>query len=46
MASEKLGEVQNYKILSVRKSRVEAALSSSTNPEERTKLHGEPLERG
>ncbi|MEH8048571.1 hypothetical protein P9057_12430 [Gallibacterium anatis] len=35
--------MQNYEILSARKSQVEAALSSTTNPEESTKLHGKTL---
>ncbi|URL05864.1 hypothetical protein L4F92_07230 [Avibacterium sp. 21-595] len=40
-ASEQLGAVQNYEVLSARKSQVEKALSNSTNPEERAKLQGE-----
>ncbi|QEH09322.1 hypothetical protein FWK45_02350 [Histophilus somni] len=39
--SEQLGAVQNYEILSARKSQVEVALSNNTNPEERVKLQGE-----
>lgn len=40
-ASEKLGAVQNYEVLSARKSQVEAALSNTTNPEERSQLQSE-----
>ncbi|MFU2077871.1 hemagglutinin repeat-containing protein [Avibacterium endocarditidis] len=40
-ASEKLGAVQNYEILSARKAQIEAALSNTTNSEERAQLKGE-----
>ncbi|WP_330935757.1 hemagglutinin repeat-containing protein, partial [Avibacterium paragallinarum] len=40
-ASEQLGAVQNYEVLSARKSQVEAALSNTTNPEERSQLQSE-----
>ncbi|POY45225.1 hypothetical protein C3007_01355 [Avibacterium gallinarum] len=40
-ASEQLGAVQNYEVLSSRKSQVEAALSNTTNPEERSQLQSE-----
>ncbi|MFU2077868.1 hemagglutinin repeat-containing protein [Avibacterium endocarditidis] len=40
-ASEQLGAVQNYEILSARKSQIEAALSNTTNPEERSQLQSE-----